>query len=85
MTDKAISPLRQRLIEDMTIRPGSAPRPITSISATSKASRISSAARPRRPPRRTSVAISCGWHRSEPQCRPSTPVPLHCASSSGSR
>src|SRR6516164_2412321 len=26
-----------------------------------------------------SVAISCGWRRSEPRCRPSTPVPLHCA------
>ena len=35
MTDKAISPLRQRLIEDMAIRQ------LSSISATSKALRIS--------------------------------------------
>ena len=60
MTDKAISPLRCRLIEDMTIRRLS-PTHSTSLSATSKALRISWAGLPTRPPRRTSVATNRTW------------------------
>ena len=62
MTDKAISPLRRRLIEDMTIR-GSAPRRTTSISAMSKSLPISWAGLPTRPPPRMSIAINYGWPR----------------------
>ena len=84
MTDKAISPLRRRLIEDMTIRrlgPGTQQQYIRHLKSFADfIGRSPDKATPR-----TSVAISCGWRRSEPRCRPSTPVPLHCASSSGSR
>ena len=59
MTDKAISPLRRRLIEDMAIR-GLAPRRSTSTSATSKSLPISWADLPTRPRPRMSIAISYG-------------------------
>jgi|HubBroStandDraft_6_1064221.scaffolds.fasta_scaffold19750_2 hypothetical protein len=64
MTEKAISPLRRRLIEDMR-SVGLAPRLSTTISATSKGLPISWASLPTRPPPRMSIAISCGWRRSE--------------------
>ena len=83
MTDKAISPLRRRLIEDMTIR-RSAPRRTTSISATSKSLPISWAGLPTRPPPRMSVAISYGWPQSGRRWEPPTSAPLPCGSSSRS-
>jgi hypothetical protein len=81
MTDKAISPLRRRLIEDMTIR-RLGPKTQHTISATSKGLPISWASLPTRPPPRMSIAISCGWRRSERRYRPSTSAPLPCGSSS---
>jgi len=59
--------------------------PARLISAASKALRISLAGLPTRPPRRMSIGISCGWRRSERRYRPSTPLPVPCGSSSGSR
>src|SRR5690348_17072040 len=64
MTDKAISPLRRRLIEDMAIRrlgPKTQHHYIRHV----KGLPISWASLPTRPPPRTSIAISCGWRRSE--------------------
>jgi hypothetical protein len=60
MTEKAISPLRRRLIEDIA-----APGLSTTISVTSKGLPISWASLPTRPPQRMSIAIRCGWRRSE--------------------
>ena len=83
MTDKAISPLRRRLIEDMEIRRLS-PRLSTSISATSKSLPISWAGLPTRPPPRMSIAISYGWPRAGRRWEPPTSAPLHYGSSSRS-
>jgi hypothetical protein len=70
MTDKAISPLRQRLIDDMAIRRLDPSRLSTNISATSKALRISLADLLTGPRRKMFIAISCGWRRSERRSRP---------------
>ena len=75
MTDKAISPLRRQLIEDMAIRRLS-PGLSTNIFATSKSLPISSAGLPTRPPPRMSIAISCGWPRSGRRWEPPTSAPL---------
>jgi integrase/recombinase XerD len=64
MTDTAISPLRRRLSEDVTIRRLSL-RTGTTISATSRSLPIFWAALLTRRPPRMSIAISCGWHRSD--------------------
>ena len=58
MTDKAISPLRQRMIEDMTARHFGRRSRRTTF-ATSRTSRLSSAARPIPPPARIFVSINC--------------------------
>ena len=81
MTDKAISPLRRRLIEDMAIR-RLGPRLSTTISAMLKGLPIFWAGLPTRPPPRMSIAISYGWRRSGRRYRPRTSVPLPCGSSS---
>ena len=84
MTDKAISPLRRRLIEDMAIRRLS---PKTQLHYIRHVKRFADflAGLPTRPPPRMSIAISCGWRRSGRRYRPSTSVPLLCGSSSRSR
>jgi integrase/recombinase XerD len=82
MTDATISPLRRRLIEDVTIRRLS-PRTGTTISATSRSLPIFWAALPTRRPPRMSVTISCGWHRSGRRYRPPTSLPLPRGSSQG--
>ena len=83
MTDKTISPLRRRLIEDMTIRrlgPGTQHQYIRHVKSFADfVGRSPAKATPE-----DVVAISCGWRRSEPRCRPSTPVPARCGSSSKS-
>ena len=56
MTDKAISPLRQRMIEDMTARHFAEK---VQTDYTSRTSRLSSAARPIPPPARIFVSINC--------------------------
>jgi hypothetical protein len=84
MTDKAISPLRRRLIEDMTIRrlgPGTQHQYIRHVK--SFADFVG-----RSPDKATPEDVrryQLRRRRSEPRCRPSTPVPPHCASSLGSR
>jgi hypothetical protein len=84
MTDKAISPLRQRLIEDMTIRRlGRRTQHDYIRHVKSFADFLGRSAD--RPPPRMSIAISCGWRRSGRRHRPSTSVPLLYGSSSGSR
>ena len=60
MTDKAISPLRRRMIEDMTIRRLSPKTHYQYIRHVKKLP-ISWAGLPTRPPPRMSVAISYGW------------------------
>ena len=57
MTDKPISPLRQRMIENMTAR-HFAERPRRTISDTSRTSRPSSAARPIPPAPKTFVCFN---------------------------
>ena len=64
MTDKAISPLRRRLIEDMTIRRLSANTQHQYIRHV-KTSQISWAGLSTRPLRRMSIATNCTWGRSE--------------------
>ena len=73
MTEKAISPLRQR--------PKTQHHYIRHV----KALRISLAGLPARPPPRMSIGTSCGWRRSERRCQPSTSVPRLYGSSSRSR
>jgi len=60
MSNKPISPLRQRMIDDMTapFQGEGAERP---MSAMSRPSRPSSAERPTRPRARTFVAFSSIW------------------------
>ena len=63
MTDKCISPLRRRMIEDMTVRkfvPKTQPDYI-------RGSRICRFSRPlaRTASRKTSAVTSCIWHRAE--------------------
>ena len=58
MTDTAISPLRQRLIEDMTIRKLGT-KTQSGYAALSRTSPRSSAIRPTGRPPTTSAAISC--------------------------
>ena len=84
MTEKAISPLRQRLIEDMTIR-RLGPKTKHDYTRHVKSFADFLAGLPTRPPPRMSIATSCDWHRSERRYRPSTSVPLLYGSSSGSR
>jgi hypothetical protein len=62
MTDEAISPLRRRMIEDMTIRKLAAKTQHDYV----QGSRISlhfSADRPPLPTRKMCAAINCIWHR----------------------
>jgi hypothetical protein len=79
MTDKAISPSRRRLIEDMAIG-GSAPRLSTSISATSKGFPIFWAGLPTRPPRGCpSLSVVAGVDRhdgTDRQCQCHCPAVL---------
>ena len=84
MTDKAISPLRRRLIEDMAIRRLS---PKAQYQYTRHVKRFADfvGGLSTKPPQRMSIAISCGWRRSERRFRPSTSVPRPCGSSSRSR
>jgi len=84
MTDKAISPLRRRLIEDMTIRrlsPNTQHQYIRHVK--SFADFVG------RSPDKTTAedvhATNCTWGQSEGRYRPSTPVPVRCGSSSRSR
>jgi hypothetical protein len=87
MTEKAISPLRQRLVEDMTIRrlgPKTQHDYVRHVK--SFADFLG-----RSPDKATaedvcmSIGTSCGRRRSERPCRPSMSLPLLCGSSSGSR
>jgi hypothetical protein len=64
MTEKAISPLRRRLIEELAVR-RLGPKTQHHYSVTPKGLPISWASLPTRPPPRISIAISCGWRRSE--------------------
>jgi hypothetical protein len=84
MTDKAISPLRRRLIEDMTIRRLSPKTQYQYIRHVKKFADFW-AGLPTRPPPRMSIAISYGWPRAGRRREPLTSVPLPCGSSSGSR
>jgi hypothetical protein len=79
-----ISPLRQRLIDDMAIR-RLGPKTQHDYIRRVKSFADSLATLPTRPPRRMSIGISCGWCRSERRYRPSTPLPVPCGSSSRSR
>ena len=84
MTDKAISPLRQRLIEDMAIRRLG---PKTRHDYMRHVKRFADFLG-RSADKATAedvIAISCGWLRSGQQYRPSTSVPLPCGFSSRSR
>ena len=84
MTEKAISLLRRRLIEDMAIhRLG----PKTQHQYIRHVKRFADflGRSPTRPPQRMSIAISCGWRRSGRRYRPSMSAPRPCGSSSGSR
>ena len=83
MTDKAISPLRRQLIEDMAIRRLS-PGLSTNIFATSKSLPTFWAGLPTRLRPRMSTAVSCGWRRSGRRYRPPTSLPRPCGSSSRS-
>lgn len=71
MTDKAISPLRQRMIEDMTIRELTPKTSMTTYKG-SRTSLPSLAARPTRRASKTYAAISFIWRRAVPAFRPST-------------
>ena len=62
MTDEAMSPLRRRMIEDMTIRK-LAPKTQQGTSAPSRTSLRSSGDRPTRRASRTSDAFNCIWRR----------------------
>jgi hypothetical protein len=62
MTDKAISPLRRRMIEDMMIRKPHR-RPNMTTCKGSRTSPRFSAARPPLPARKMCGATSCIWHR----------------------
>ena len=84
MTDKAISSLRRRVIEDMTIRRLSPKMHYQYIRHVKKFADFLGRL-PTRPPQRMSIAISCGWRRSGRRYRPSMSVPRPCGSSSGSR
>ena len=79
MTEKAISPLRWRLIEDMTIRRLG---PKTQHQYIRHVKRFADFLD--RPPPRMSIAISCGWPRSGRRWEPPTSAPLPCGSSSRS-
>ena len=84
MTDEAISPLRQRMIEDMTIRKF-APKTQHDYVQRVKHFAASSAARPIPPASKTYAAISFIWQQVGPVFRPSTKASRHCGSFSGSR
>ena len=82
MTDKAISPLRRRLIEDMTIRrlsPNTQHQYIRHVK--SFADFVGRSA----DKTTAEIATNCTWGQSERRYRPSTPVPVRCGSSSRSR
>jgi len=84
MTDKAISPLRRRLIEDMAIRrlgPKTQQHYIRHVKRFTDFLGQSA-------DKATAEDVhrySCGWRRSERRYRPSTSVPLPYGSSSRSR
>jgi len=80
MTEKAISPLRRRLIEDMEIRRLS-PKTQYQYIRHAKKLPISWAGLPTRPPPRMFIAISYGWPRSGRPWEPPTSAPLPCGSS----
>jgi hypothetical protein len=81
MTDEAMSPLRRRMIEDMTIRK----RPNKATSAPSGILLRSSADHPTRRASRMSDAFNCIWRRAALIYRFSITPWLRCGSSSGSR
>jgi hypothetical protein len=83
MTDKAISPLRRRLIEDMTIRRLSPKTHYQYIRHVKKFADFLGRSADRPPPR-MSIAISYGWPRSGRRREPPTSAPLPCGSSSRS-
>ena len=84
MTDKAISPLRRRLIEDMAIHrlgPKTQHHYVRHVKRFADfLGRSADKATPE-----DVLAISCGWRRSGRRYRPSMSVPRLCGSSSGSR
>jgi len=83
MTDKAISPLRQRLIDDMAIRrlgPKTQHEYIRRVKGFADFLG-------RFPAKATAEDVHryhCGWRRSERRYRPSTPLPVPCGFSSRS-
>ena len=83
MTDEAISPLRRRLIEDMAIRRLG---PKTQYQYLRHVKRFADfvGRSVDKATTEESIAISCGWRRSERRYRPSTSVPLPCGFSSRS-
>ena len=84
MTDKALSPLRRRLIEDMAIRRLDPKTQHDYIRQVKRFADFLGRSADKATPR-ISIAISCGWRRSARRYRPSTSVPLPCGSSSRSR
>ena len=80
MTEKAISPLRRRLIEDMTIRRLSPKTQYQYIRHVKKFADFLG----RSADKATAIAISYGWPRSGRRWEPPMSAPLHCGSSSKS-
>ena len=80
MTDKAISPLRRRLIEDMTIRRLSPKTQYQYIRHVKKFADFLG----RSAEKATAEDVSYGWPRSGRRWEPPTSAPLHCGSSSRS-
>ena len=85
MTDEAMSPLRRRMIEDMTIRKLA---PKTQHGYMQQGQELRCVPRRDRPIRRASrtcAATSCIWRRAALACRPSITPSRRCGSFSGSR
>jgi hypothetical protein len=83
MTDEARSPLRRRMIEDMTIRKFAAKTQHDYVQRV-KISQPSSDDRRIWPASRMCAAISSIWHRAASACRPSTRRSRPCGSYSRS-
>ena len=79
MSDKPISPLRQRMIDDMTARRFNE-EPRRTTFGTSGSLRPSSAGRRIRRRARTFAAFNCIWRSSRSALGPSTPPSPRCGS-----
>ena len=83
MTNKAISPVRRRLIEDMAIRRLSPKTQYQYIRHVKKFADFLGRSADKATAEDV-IAISCGWPRSERRWEPPTSAPLPCGSSSRS-